>query len=191
MKVIAFNGSPRLLGNTHIALETVLGELEEAGIDTELIQMGSNTIDGCQACDTCTQNADGRCVIETDPVNEWMENMVESEGIIVGSPVYFGNVTAQTKAFIDRIGRLARVNHHLFKRKVGAAVAVHRRAGALNTFNDINLFFLIAQMIVVGSSYWNVGQGLERGDIESDEEGLETLRTLGQNMAWVMEKLYD
>jgi len=191
MKVIAFNGSPRLLGNTHLALQTVLDQLEKEGIETELIHMGGESIAGCLACDTCIQNSDGRCVIETDPLNDWVEMMAAADGIIIGSPVYFGNVSAQTKAFIDRAGRVARARGHLFKRKVGAAVAVQRRAGALCTFNEINLFFLIGQMIVVGSSYWNVGQGHERGEIEADEEGQRTLRTLGENMAWVLKRLAD
>lgn len=189
MKVIAFNGSPRIAGNTGMALEYVLDELKKEGIETELIDMGLEAIDPCQVCQTCLQNTDGRCLIETDKVNEWFEKMKEADGIIIGSPVYFGGMTAQTKAFVDRIGKLAKANGDPFKRKVGAAVAVHRRAGALNTFNEINLFFLIGQMIVVGSNYWNVGVGYNRGDIEEDKEAERTMRTLGQNMAWLLGKL--
>ena len=191
MKVIAFNGSPRVAGNTGRALEYILEELRAEGIETEMIDMGLEVIDPCNVCQTCLQNTDGRCLIETDNVNQWFDKMKAADGIIIGSPVYFGGVTAQTKAFIDRVGKLAKANNDVFKRKVGAAVAVHRRAGALNTFNEINLFFLIGQMIVVGSDYWNIGVGYNRGDIEKDEEAEKTMRTLGKNMAWVLNKLAD
>jgi len=191
MKVIAFNGSPRLVGNTSIALDIVLQELVKEGIETEIVNMGTEAIDPCQACNVCLQNTDGRCLIETDRINEWFEIMKEADGILIGSPVYFGGVTAQTKAFIDRIGKLAKANDDAFRRKIGAAVTVHRRAGALNAFNEINLFFLIGQMIVVGSNYWNVGVGLHRGEIEDDVEVEGILRTLGQNIAWTLGKLGD
>ncbi len=191
MKVIAFNGSPRMLGNTHTALEFVLDELNKEGIETENIMMGIEAIDPCNVCQTCTQNVDGRCLIETDSINEWFEKAKEADGIIIGSPVYFGGMTAQTKAFVDRMGKMAKANGDAFKRKLGAAVTVHRRAGALNAFNEINLFFLIGQMIVVGSNYWNVAVGMERGDVSEDQEAERTMRTLGQNMAWVLKKLRD
>lgn len=189
MKAIAFNGSPRLLGNTSVALATVMEELDKAGIETESIQIGSEVVNPCQVCNVCLENTDGRCLIETDPVNDWFEKIKEADAVIIGSPVYFGSVTAQTKAFIDRIGRLGKANHDPFKLKVGAAVVVHRRAGALNAFNEINLFFLSAQMIVVGSKYWNLLQAHKRGEAEKDTEGLENLRILGRNIAWVMKKL--
>jgi len=191
MKVIAFNGSPRVLGNTHTALELVLDELGKEGIEAEMIQMGIESVDPCNACQTCLQNTDGRCLIETDSVNEWFDEARESDGIIIGSPVYFGGMTAQTKAFVDRMGKLAKANGDAFKRKVGAAVTVHRRSGALNAFNEINLFFLIGQMIVVGSDYWNVAVGLDRGDVAEDEEAERTLRRLGHNMAWLLRKLQE
>ncbi|HUV25133.1 MAG TPA: flavodoxin family protein [Methanomassiliicoccales archaeon] len=191
MKVIAFNGSPRVAGNTGRALEYVLEELRAEGIETEMVDMGLEVIDPCQVCQTCLQNTDGRCLIETDNVNVWFDKMKAADGILIGSPVYFGGVTAQTKAFIDRIGKLSKANGDAFKRKVGAAVAVHRRAGALNTFNEINLFFLIGQMIVVGSNYWNIGVGYNRGDIEEDNEAEKTMRTLGKNIAWVLKRLAD
>jgi multimeric flavodoxin WrbA len=189
MKVIAFNGSPRRAGNTNRALEVVLEEITAEGIDTELVQMGSEDIAPCQACGVCGQKKDRRCKRKDDKVNEWVEKCAAADGIIIGSPVYFGSMTAQTKAFIDRVGFVNRANGDLFKRKVGAAVAVNRRAGALATFQELNNFFLIGHMIVVGSSYWNVATAMRPGDIEKDEEGLRTMRDLGQNMAWALKKL--
>lgn len=189
MKVIAFNGSPRKNGNTDRALEVVLEELAAEGLETELVQMGSEEIAPCQACGTCGQRKDRRCKREDDKVNEWIDKMTEADGIIIGSPVYFGSMSAQTKAFIDRVGYVSRANGDLFKRKVGASVAVNRRAGALATFQEMNNFFLIGQMIVVGSSYWNVATSLRRGDMEKDDEGLATMRDLGRNMAWALKRL--
>lgn len=191
MKAVAFNGSPRLLGNTSVALQTVLDELDREGIETESVQIGSEVVNPCQVCNVCLQNTDGRCLIETDSVNAWFKKIREADAVIIGSPVYFGSVTAQTKAFIDRIGRLGKANHDPFRGKVGAAVVVHRRAGALNAFNEINLFFLSAQMIVVGSRYWNMVQAHGRGEAEKDAEGLDNLKILGRNIAWVMKKLAD
>ncbi|MCG7844880.1 MAG: flavodoxin family protein [Methanomassiliicoccales archaeon] len=189
MKVVAFNGSPRVKGNTHQALEVVLQVLRNEGIEVELIDICQEELKPCRACGTCRKNQDERCVIQEDRLNEYMQKMKVANGIIIGSPVYFGNMTAQTKAFIDRAGYVAMSNGDMFKRKVGAAVAVNRRAGALDTFDQINKLFLISQMIVPGSSYWNVGTALKPGDIMSDEEGIRTLKTLGQNMAWLLKKL--
>jgi multimeric flavodoxin WrbA len=189
MKVVAFNGSPRVNGNTHQALEIVLEALRKEGIETELIDICREELKPCRACGTCGKNKDERCVMHEDLLNDHLQKMKAANGIIIGSPVYFGNMTAQTKAFIDRAGYVARANGDMFKRKVGAAVAINRRAGALDTFDEINKLFLISQMIVPGSSYWNVGTALKPGDIQSDEEGIRTLTTLGQNMAWLLKKL--
>ncbi len=189
MKVIAFNGSPRKNGNTNRALEVVLQEIAKEGIDTELVQMGCEDLAPCQACNVCVQKKDRKCKRKDDKVNEWIQKMIEADGIIIGSPVYFGSMTAQTKAFVDRVGFVNRANGNLFRRKVGAAVTVNRRAGALATFQSINDFFLIGEMVVVGSSYWNVINALKPGDIEQDEEGLRTMQDLGRNMAWLIKRI--
>jgi multimeric flavodoxin WrbA len=189
MKVIAFNGSPRKNGNTNRALEVVLQEIAKEGIDTELVQMGCADLAPCQACNVCVQKKDRKCKRKDDKVNEWIQKMAEADGIIIGSPVYFGSMTAQTKAFVDRVGFVNRANGNLFRRKVGAAVTVNRRAGALATFQSINDFFLIGEMVVVGSSYWNVVMALKPGDIEQDDEGLRTMKDLGRNMAWLIKKI--
>ena len=188
MKVIAFNGSPRKKGNTNAALEIVLEELKKEGIKTELIQMGSADVAGCTACGACGRNKDEKCVID-DEVNGWVQKIKKVDGIIIGSPTYFGGMSAQTKAFIDRVGYVSRNNGNLLRRKVAAAVAVNRRAGALNAFDEINRLFLIGEMVVVGSTYWNVVSALKPGETEKDEEGVRTMQNLGRNMAWALKKL--
>jgi len=191
MKVIAFNGSARKDGNTAILLNTVLDELKKEGIETELVQLAGKEIRGCKACYQCRKNKDKRCVQKDDILNECIEKMLEADGIILGSPVYFTDVTTEMKALIDRAGFVARGNDHFFKRKVGAAVVAVQRAGSIHTFDTLNHFFLISQMIVPGSSYWNLGIGGKIGEVESDEEGLKTMQILGQNMAWLMKKIHS
>lgn len=189
MKVIAFNGSARKDGNTAILINHVLGELTREGIETELYQLAGKRIRGCIACLRCRQNRDQCCAVKDDVLNECLEKMIEAEGIILGSPTYFADLTAEMKALIDRSGFVAGANRNMFKRKVGAAVVAVRRAGSIHVFDSINHFFLITQMIVPGSSYWNMGIGREKGGVEQDEEGIRTMRVLGQNMAWLLKKL--
>jgi multimeric flavodoxin WrbA len=188
MKVIAFNGSARRNGNTAILIRKVFSELQDVGIETEMIQLAGKTIRGCTACRKCFDNKNQRCAIDDDCVNECIEKMLEADGIILASPTYFADVTAEMKALIDRAGYVARANPDMLKRKVGAAVVAARRAGSIHTFDTLNHFFLISQMIVPGSSYWNLGIGRAIGDVEQDEEGIETMRTLGRNMAWLLKK---
>ena len=187
MKVIAFNGSPRPDGNTSILLNHVLEPIKARGIQTEVFQLGGSDIHGCRACYACRQTIDARCIHDDDVVNECIAKMIEADGIILGSPTYFADLTPETKALIDRAGFVAGANGAMFKRKVGAAVIAVRRAGEIHAFDSINHFFLISQMIVPGSSYWNVGVGREKGDVLKDEEGLRTMRVLGENMAWLLE----
>ena len=188
MKVIAFNGSARRNGNTAILIREVFSELQEEGIDTEMVQLAGKTIRGCTACGKCFDNQNKRCAIDNDFANECIEKMVAADGIILASPTYFADVTAEIKALIDRAGYVAKANSDMLKRKIGAAVVAVRRAGAIHAFDTINHFFLISQMIVPGSSYWNIGIGRAIGDVEQDKEGLETMRTLGRNMAWLLKK---
>ena len=190
MKVVAFNGSPRREGNTATLLAAVLRELEAQGIETELVHL-QGPLEGCRACFKCRENRNGRCVQEKDMINQCIEKMVSAQGIIIGSPTYFADLTPETKALIDRAGFVAMANGCLFKRKVGAAVVAVRRAGAIHVFDSNNHLFLISQMIVAGSSYWNLGMGLAEKDVERDEEGLATMRTLGQNMGWLLKKIGD
>jgi multimeric flavodoxin WrbA len=146
---------------------------------------------GCIACNQCRERKDGRCAVTSDPMNEWIEKMREADGMLLASPTYFADITPELKALIDRAGYVARANDDMFRRKVGAAVVAVRRAGSIHAFESINNFFLISQMIVPGSSYWNVGIGRGPGEVQEDEEGLATMRTLGQNMAWVLARVGD
>ena len=189
MKVVAINGSARKDGNTAILINRALQELEAEGIETEMIQLSGKGIQGCTACGKCFENKDKRCVVDKDPLNEYLAKMLESDGIILGSPTYFADLSSELKAVIDRAGFVARANGNLFRRKVGAAIVAARRAGAIHAFDSINHFFLISEMIVPGSSYWNIGFGLKKGDAENDEEGLQTMQQLGQNMAWLLKKI--
>lgn len=188
MKVVAFNCSPRREGNTSALLEVVLAELQAEGIGTELVHL-TGPVSGCMACHRCFERKDGRCANDSDMINECISKMARAEGIIIGSPTHFADLTPQAKALIDRAGFVAKANGEMFRRRVGAAVVAVRRAGAIHVFDSINHLFLISEMIIAGSSYWNIGMGLEEGDVLQDKEGLATMRTLGQNMAWLLKKI--
>ena len=190
MKVIAFNGSGRKNGNTAILLKTVLDELSKEGIENEFIQLAGKPLQGCIACYKCFQNKDQKCSVEKDNLNKYLAKMIRSDGILLGSPVYFTDVTAGMKALIDRCGLVSSANGGLFKRKVGAAVVAVRRAGAIRTFDTLNHFFLYNQMIVPGSTYWNVAIGRDPGQVKDDQEGIQTMKNLGKNMAWLLKKLH-
>lgn len=191
MKVLAINGSARLNGNTAIMLNTALAELSSEGFETELVQLGPKGLQGCIACYKCFENKDKACAVDDDRLNGYIEKMLAADGILLGSPTYFADVTTNMKALMDRSGMVSRANSDMFQRKVGAAVVTARRGGAIHTFDTLNHFFFIGQMIVPGSSYWNMGYGREPGQVSGDEEALATMRTLGQNMAWLMKKIAD
>jgi multimeric flavodoxin WrbA len=189
MKVVAFNGSARRGGNTAILLGYVLGELAQEGIETELVELAGATIHGCLACRKCSVRKDRRCSQTGDMGNVYIDKMAAADGILLGSPTYVADITPEIKALIDRACRVSRANGSMFRRKVGAAVVAVRRAGAIHAFDALNHFFLISEMIIPGSSYWNIGIGREPGDVERDEEGIQTMKTLGQNMAWLLKKV--
>jgi multimeric flavodoxin WrbA len=191
MKVTAFNGSARKKGNTTILLNIVLDELKKKGIETELVHLSSRPLAGCIACYKCIKKKNHRCAVEKDDLNTYLEKMVRSDGILLGSPTYFADVSAQMKALIERCGMVSRANGDMLRRKVGAGVVVARRAGAIHTFSSLNHFFLIGQMIVPGSCYWNVATGGDPGEVKKDEEGALIMKTLGQNMAWLLKKIHS
>ncbi|NCC51289.1 MAG: flavodoxin family protein [Spartobacteria bacterium] len=189
MKVVAFNGSPRKGGNTEYMLRTLLDTIAAEGIETELVQVGGRKIHGCTACCRCKENQDKKCVIDVDMVNECIAKMLEADGIIMGSPSYFSGMTSEMKALIDRAGYVSSANGRMFARKIGAAVSVHRRGGAVNVMDQINHMFLISRMIVPGSTYWNFGVGREIGTVGADEEGRANMEDLGKTIAWLIKKL--
>lgn len=189
MKVVAFSGSARKGGNTAILINYVFEELKKEGIETELVQFAGKRIRGCTACKKCFETKNRQCVIKTDIVNECIEKMLESDGIILGSPIYFADITPEIKSLMDRAGYVSKANDDMLRRKVGAAVIAVRRAGAIHGFDSLNHFFFISQMIVPGSLYWNIGIGRDKGEVEKDQEGIQIMRTLGQNMAWLLKKL--
>ena len=190
MKVVAFNGSSRKDGNTAILLRRVLAELEAEGIETELVQLAHKRFSGCTACLKCAETLDNRCSgLKDDGLNECIEKMLAADGILIGSPTYFANCTATTQALMERAGFATRKNGNPLARKVGAAVVAVRRCGAIHAFDSINHWFQISEMILIGSSYWNIGIGREIGDVEKDEEGLATMTNLGRTMAWALKKL--
>jgi len=189
MKVTAFNGSARQDGNTSLLIKHVFETLQQEGIETELVHVGSGKVRGCIACYQCFARKDQRCAVADDMANACIEKMLASDGIIIGSPTYFAAITPEAKALIDRCGMVSRANGDMFKRKAGAAVVAVRRAGAIHVFDTINHFFSIGQMIIPSSSYWNIGVGRNIGEVEADEEGVKTMQVLGENMAWLLKRI--
>lgn len=189
MKVLAINGSPRKDGNTEMMIRKVFEPLEQAGIETELIQVGGKMIRGCTACCNCAETQSGMCVIKNDPINEIIQKIRDADGLILGSPTYFTDVTAEMKAVIDRVGFVSYTNGSLFKHKVGAAVVAVRRGGATHAFDTMNHLFQISGMFVVGSTYWNMAYGLNPGDVSGDEEGMTNMTDIGESMTLLLNKL--
>lgn len=189
MKVVAFNGSARKGGNTAALLKQVLEEIAKEGIETELIELAGRAVPGCIACYKCFERKNRQCAVDNDIINEAIARMSEADGILLGSPTYFADVSASMKGLIERCGMVSRANGDMFKRKVGAGVVAVRRAGASHVFSSLNNFFTIGQMIIVGSSYWNIGIGRDPGEVLNDQEGIKTMQDLGRNMAWLIKKI--
>jgi len=190
MKVVAFNGSTRKDGNTAILLRRVLAELEAEGIETELVQLYNKRFTGCTACLKCAETKDNTCSgLKDDGMDACIEKIVAADGILIGSPTYYANCTTNTQALMERAGYATRKSGNPLARKVGAAVVAARRGGAIHAFDSINHWFQINEMILIGSSYWNIGMGREPGDVENDAEGIATMATLGRTMAWALRKL--
>jgi multimeric flavodoxin WrbA len=189
MKVLGINCSPRKGGNTELLIKEVFKVLEAKGIKTELFQLGGKQVNGCIACMKCKKKEDGKCHQDNDLINKCMEKMIEADGIIIGSPTYFADLSTEAKALIDVAGFALGAAGNPLRRKPGAAVVAVRRAGAIHALDSINHFFLINEMIVPGSSYWNIGIGKDKGDVLKDEEGMKTMKVLGENMAWLLEKV--
>jgi len=187
MKVVGFNGSPRKDGNTTILINHVFRELQKEGIETELIQLSAKELHGCIACYKCMENKDQRCAVKNDAANEYIEKITEAQGIILGSPVYFMDLTPEMKALIDRTGFVSRANGGMYRNKVGGAVVSLRRAGAMHSLDSMNPFFLRQEIFIVGRG---IGFGRDIGEVEKDDEGIQLTKALGQRMAWLLKKLY-
>ncbi len=191
MRVVAFNGSPRKGGNTEIMLQKALDTLKAAGWETELVQVGGKKIAGCRACCKCIENKDGHCVVTNDILNDCLDKIFAADAIIMGSPTYFADMTAEMKALLDRTGFVGLANGGKLHRKIGAAVAVARRGGSINVFDSINHMFLMSGMIVPGSIYWNLGFGLDKGDVAADEEAMRNMVDLAENIDWLGKALQN
>ncbi len=189
MKVVLINSSPRKEGNTYHCLNMVMEELQAAGIECELIWIGMEKLQGCISCYKCFANKNKKCAQTDDKMNEYIEKLFEADGIILGTPTYVANMTANMKALTERAVLVSGANGNLLRYKVGAAVVAVRRAGATNVFSSLNFFFLISEMIVVGSTYWNLGIGLAPGEVNNDREGVRTFKNLGKNIAFVLQKM--
>jgi len=186
MKILGVSGSPREGGNTDIAVKRALELMNQQGFETDFVSVGKMPVKPCQSCYACGKV--GKCVQDDPNFEAIYKKFIEADGIIVGSPVYFGSATPQIMALLDRVGFVARQNGNLLRRKVGASIVVARRAGKTFTFAQLNFFFLIAEMIVPGSCYWNVATALNPGDINADDEGIQTIETLAENMGWLLKK---
>lgn len=192
MKVLALNGSPRKKGNTAHCIGTVLNELNAAGIETEMMQLGGSKVFGCLHCEVCVKKRNLRCAREDDDMNEFIQKSYEADAIIIGSPTYVSNVSTEVKAYIDRCNYVNRANGGVILRgKIGAPVVSMARSGATFTYSAINFFFGIAEMIIPSSSYWNLAIGHHPGEVENDVIGMKTFRVLGRNMAELMHKLHQ
>lgn len=189
MKVVGINGSPRKNGNTSQIIKMIFEELEKEGIETEMVQLGGNLVRGCAGRRQCVEKQNKRCVLEDDIINDCLEKMFEADGIILGSPVYYSNVTTEMKALIDRAGVVSKANGTLLRNKVGAGVVALRRGGGVHAVNSMNYLFLANEMVIPGSTYWNLGLGKDPGEVENDEEGIKNMKNLGQRMAWLLKKL--
>ncbi len=186
MKVLGFNGSPRKNGNTFLLIQHVFNELEKEGIETEMVQLSAKEIRGCTGCEKCGQNKDRRCAVTNDAANEYIEKMAGADGIVLGSPVYFIDVTPEMKALIDRAGFVSRSNGGIYRNKVGAAVAALRRSGGMHAVDSMNHFFLSQEIFIVGRA---IAFGKDKGEVEKDGEGIRLTKSIGQRMAWLLKKL--
>ncbi|MFO7752691.1 MAG: flavodoxin family protein [Desulfobacteraceae bacterium] len=189
MKVVAFNGSPRKDGNTSYLLKTVLRVLEDNGIETEYFQVGGKPLRGCTACFQCAENQDKKCSVTSDKLNEYLEKMIQADGILVGSPTYFSDLSSETKALLDRACFVALQNGGLFRKKAGAAVVAQRRGGAVHVMDSILKPFQMSEMFIPGSTYWNMGFGLGEGEAAQDDEGVKNMENLGRQLAYLLKVL--
>jgi len=186
MKVIAINGSPNKEGNTYYALKMVGDVLKANGIEFEILHIGHKLIHGCLACGKCGVNKDERCVIKTDDLNLWIQQLKNSDGLILGAPVHYSGIPGTMKSFLDRLFYVTGVNGGLLRQKVAAAVVAVRRTGGSATFDSLNHYLNYSEMIIATSNYWNVIHGRSAGEVSQDIEGTQIMRVLADNMVWLL-----
>lgn len=186
MKVVAVSGSARRGGNTAALIEVALEPLRAEGHDCSLIETAGREIRGCTACGRCREVRDAQCHGRQDFGNEIISEIYSADAVIFASPTYFADVSSEMKAIIDRAGYVARSQPEVLSRKPGAALVAVRRGGAIHALDTMNHFFLISDMILIGSSYWNIGIGGGKGEVTDDAEGIATARRLGENLAWFL-----
>jgi multimeric flavodoxin WrbA len=186
MKIIAINGSPNAKGNTRAALDIVAEQLASEGIECEIHQVGHKLILGCVACGQCARNKDERCAQADDGVNELVQMMKNADGILLGSPVHFASIGGTMKSFLDRAFYVSGANGNLLRHKVGAGLVAVRRTGGMTAFGQLNHYLMYAEMLVPTSNYWNVIHGAKPGEAVQDLEGVQLMRILGKNMAWLL-----
>ncbi len=186
MKVIAINSSPRENGNTENAIKMVFNELEQQGIETEIISIGKDKISGCKSCGACFKMRNNKCSISDDRLNDDIEKLLEADGIILGSPVYYAAINGTLKAYLDRLFYVSGANRNFFRHKVGASVIAVRREGGIQAFNELNAYLLYSEMFVPTSNYWNIVHGTMPNECHQDEEGKQIMSVLGKNMAHLL-----
>jgi multimeric flavodoxin WrbA len=186
MKVVAINGSPKKEGNTHHAIQLVAAELQKEGIEVQKLHVGNKLIQGCIACGMCGKNKNEQCALTGDVVNEYLQILKTADGIILGTPVHYAAIGGTMKSFLDRLFYVSGMNGGMFRQKVGASVVAVRRSGGVPTFNQLNNYLHYAEMVIPNSNYWNVIHGAAPGEVQQDLEGVQIMRILGKNMAWLL-----
>ena len=189
MKAVAICGSPRIEGNTEFLVNVCLNKLRAEGIETELVRLAEKRIEPCKGCGACGVRPDRKCSNQSDDFQEVFDKMLEADIIVTGSPVYFGSATPQLMALLDRAGYVSRKNGQLLSRKLGGAIVVARRAGQNFTFAQLLYWFMINDMVVPGSSYWNIAFGAGKGEVAKDDEGLATVTRFAENLAWLARRV--
>jgi multimeric flavodoxin WrbA len=189
MKFVAINGSPKAEGNTRFAIGVVAAELEARGIEVEVLHIGGRAIRGCIGCGLCGQRKDERCAQADDGVNEAVATMKAADGILLASPVYYAGIAGTMKCFLDRAFYVSGANGNLFRHKVGASLVALRRSGGMTALDQLNRYMQYSEMVLPASNYWNIIHGAKSGEAAQDEEGVQIMRVLGRNMAWLLESL--
>jgi len=186
MKVLAINGSPKKEGNTYNALKMVGDELLASGIEFEILHIGHKLLHGCTACGKCAENKDEKCSLGADGLNQWIQIVKAADGIVLGSPVHYSGIGGTMKCFLDRLFYVSGSNGNLLRHKVAAAVVAVRRTGGSSTLDGLYHYLTYAEMIVATANYWNVIHGRSAGEVTQDGEGVQIMRVLGKNMAWLL-----